>query len=654
VARTGSQCIMNPNGTDVSAENIARLKRQLERERQARLDAEAISERSLRELYKQKEEANLVARIASLANEGLEIESVFQHALDAICQHAECTQASAFLVGLDQQELRQIEFNKTNEMVFSSANIRAAGRILFELKLPRLVLIEKRPIWIENLTEDFAQAQSGGPCSGSLFAVPVMVGSTIGAVLVFYSLAERPMDQKLLELLTQIGIQLGRALERYNNEALLKHEARHDPLTQLANRRQFQESLERAITTRPALIGVILIDLERFKLINDSLGHNAGDELLIAVARRIEDVLKESAMNMRYLLARMGGDEFTVLLMDIPQEATAFQLAEAIRRKMNAPYRLRESSIYSPASLGLALAKDGNAEDLMRNADIALYRAKLQGRGRTEIFEPAMHTAAVDQLKLESDLRDALASGEFAVYYQPTLNLKTRQIQGFEALIRWHHEGQLVPPEDFIPLCEETGVIVFIGEWVLDQICDDIKIMQATHPDASALLTVSLNISPRQFMQDNFAEYILHKLREENIPPSKLCLEVTEAVMIEDLVRAQIIFGALRAHGIKIGIDDFGKGYSSLNYLRQLPADILKIDGSFTSAMAVDKGSYEVVDLILQLAKRLSLKTIAEGIEDEAADRLLREIGCDSGQGYFYGKPAPLSQALDMLGANRN
>jgi diguanylate cyclase (GGDEF)-like protein len=388
-------------------------------------------------------------------------------------------------------------------------------------------------------------------------------------------------------------------------------------------------------------------------LINDSLGHNAGDELLIAAARRIERVLAENAKNMSYLLARIGGDEFTILLENISEDGEAFQLAEAIRRRMNEPYRLRESSIYSPASLGLALGKESSAEDLMRNADIALYRAKLHGRGRTEIFEQAMHTAAVDQLNLESNLRNALASGEFSVHYQPIFNLEAGKLQGFEALIRWHHEGRLMPPEEFIPLCEETGVIVFIGEWVLDRICDDLKIMEAAKTNAEMPLTMSINISPRQFMQDNFADYVLMKLREENIPPSKICLEVTEAVMVKDFVRAQIVFGALRSHGIKIGIDDFGKGYSSLNYLRQLPADILKIDGSFISAMAADKNSYEVVDLILQLAKRLSLKTIAEGIEDETADRLLREMGCNCGQGYFYGKPGPLSQALEHLSAGR-
>ena len=644
---------MNPNDTIISAENIARLMRQLERERQARLDAEAISERSLRELYKQTEDAQLIARIASLSNEDPEVESVFRHALDAICKHAECAQASAFLVSPDEDELKQIELDPNDEIVFSSEKIRIEKHVVFDLRLPKLVLAEKRPIWIEHIDDALARARDGSPCSGSLFAFPVMVGATIGAVLVFYSLVERPVDQKLLDLLAQIGIQLGRALERHNSEALLRYEARHDPLTYLANRRQFQESLTQAINAPPALVGVILIDLDRFKLINDSLGHNAGDELLIAAARRVEQVLAENTKNMRYLLARIGGDEFTILLENIPEVSAAFQLAEAIRRKMNEPYRLRESSIYSPASLGLALANESSAEDLMRNADIALYRAKLHGRGRTEIFEQAMHTAAVDQLKLESNLRNALASGEFAVHYQPIFNLETGKLQGFEALIRWHHEGRLVPPEDFIPLCEETGVIVFIGEWVLDQICDDIKVMEAAKAHAEMPLTVSINISPRQFMQDNFADYLLLKLREENIPPSKLCLEVTEAVMVKDFIRAQIIFGALRSHGIKIGIDDFGKGYSSLNYLRQLPADVLKIDGSFISAMATDKNSYEVVDLILQLAKRLSLKTIAEGIEDEAADRLLREMGCTCGQGYFYGKPGPLSLALEMLAIGR-
>ncbi len=644
---------MNPTDTIVSAENIARLMRQLERERQARRDAEAISERSLRELYKQKEDAHLIARIASLANEDPEVESVFRHALDAICKHAECTHASAFLVSPDHEELKQIQFDPTDDVGFSSAKTRIENHIVFDLRLPKIVLAEKRPIWIEHLDEAFARARDDGPCSGSLFAFPVMVGSTIGAVLVFYSLAERPVDQKLLDFLVQIGIQLGRALERRNSDVLLRYEARHDPLTNLANRRQFQESLAQAIDAPPALVAVLLIDLDRFKIINDSLGHNAGDELLIAAARRIEQVLAENTKNMRYLLARIGGDEFTILLENIPEEAAAFQLAEAIRRKMNEPYRLHESSIYSPASLGLALGKDSSAEDLMRNADIALYRAKLHGRGRTEIFEQAMHTAAVDQLKLESNLRNALASGEFAVHYQPIFNLETGKLQGFEALIRWHHEGRLVPPEDFIPLCEETGVIVYIGEWVLDRICDDIKVMEVAKPHVDMALTVSINISPRQFMQDNFADYLLQKLHEENIPPSKLCLEVTEAVMVKDFVRAQIIFGALRSHGIKIGIDDFGKGYSSLNYLRQLPADVLKIDGSFISAMAVDKNSYEVVDLILQLAKRLSLKTIAEGIEDEAVDRLLREMGCNCGQGYYYGKPAPLSQVLEMIAIGR-
>lgn len=644
---------MNPTDMIVSAENIARLMRQLERERQARLDAEAISERSLRELYKQKEDARLIARIASLANEDPRVESVFRHTLDAICKHAECAHASAFLVSPDHKELRQIEFDPKSAIVQSPATEHTDRHIVFDVRLPKIVLAENRPVWIERLDNDFMYMRDDGPLIGSLFSFPVVADSKICAVLVFYSLAERPVDQKLVDLLVQIGFQLGRALERRNSEALLRYEARHDPLTNLANRRKFQESLAQAIVGPPALVGVLLIDLDRFKIINDSLGHNAGDEILIAAARRIEEVLAENTKDMRYLLARIGGDEFTILLENIQEEATAFQLAEAIRRKMNEPYRLHESSIYSPASLGLALGKDSSAEDLMRNADIALYRAKLHGRGRTEIFEQAMHTAAVDQLKLESNLRNALASGEFGVHYQPIFNLETGKLQGFEALIRWHHEGRLIPPEDFIPLCEETGVIVYIGEWVLDRICGDIKVMEMVKPHADMALALSINISPRQFMQDNFVDYLLQKLHEENIPPSKLCLEVTEAVMVKDFVRAQIIFGALRSHGIKIGIDDFGKGYSSLNYLRQLPADILKIDVSFISAMAVDKNSYEVVDLILQLAKRLSLKTIAEGIEDEAVDRLLREMGCNCGQGYYYGKPGPLSQALEIIAIGR-
>jgi len=642
-------------GTDLEATSIARLTKRLERERRARLEAEAISERSIRQLYQRTEEIQLISRIASVANETADLEHIFREALTAISRFAECAQARAFIYDRESGELKELHIGQIEGDRTEFSDTPLTHSLTIGVGLPSMVMEQKRPVWIGDLSKDPNVLQSPEVAASGFksgFAFPVMIGSNVEAVLEFFSLTERDSDPNLLEILSQAGLQLGRALERKHSEEKLLYEARHDPLTNLANRRGFHEHLIEAMKPCTGLpgsyIGVLFIDLDRFKLINDSLGHQAGDELLIGAAKRIMSVLASSTFGISHRLARLGGDEFTLLLEGLRDVEHALELAEHIRHELAKPYHLRSQSVYSAASLGLAICRAGDQVDLMRNADLALYRAKMNGRARIEVYEETMHAEAVKRLWLETDLRAALSAGEFFINYQPIYHLPTRNLSGFEALIRWRRDGVLVGPDEFIPLCEDTGFIVFIGEWVLGQVCRDVKTLQETHPGTTQF-TVSLNVSPKQFIQPTFVEDTLRTIRASGVDPSLLCLEVTEAVTVLDFQRAKAVFGEFRKTGLKIAIDDFGTGYSSLNYLRQLPIDILKVDRSFIADINTDCNSHEVVEMILQLAKKLSLRVVAEGIEDGLSEKELLGLGCDYGQGYHFSRPIPLLQASKFL-----
>ena len=432
-----------------------------------------------------------------------------------------------------------------------------------------------------------------------------------------------------------------------------------DPLTGLPNRLQFMDRLEQETAGYQARAGapfaVLLLDADRFKLVNDSLGYRAGDQLLVALAERLHRGVRsiESPVRPapRDLVARLGGDEFAVLLSDLHDPAEAARVAQRILLELRQPFSLAERSVTCTVSIGIAASglRQQPAADLVRDAETAMYTAKNNGRCRAEVFNPAMRARVVARMEIESDLRHALENRELSVYYQPKVRLADRRICGFEALARWRHPVRgFIPPVEFIPVAEETGMIHGLDMWVLGMACRQMKQWHTQYP-CDPPLAISVNLSPRQFGQPDLAAQIGAVLAETGLEPSSLRLEITEGVLMGDPKEAIEIVTRLKRLGIGLKIDDFGTGYSSLSYLAQFPFDTLKIDRSFTMQLTAADPCAEIVRSILEMAHALGMQVIAEGVEQgEQATRLL-SLGCEFGQGFYFSKPVPADDAGRMI-----
>ncbi|HEX6728472.1 MAG TPA: bifunctional diguanylate cyclase/phosphodiesterase [Pyrinomonadaceae bacterium] len=428
-----------------------------------------------------------------------------------------------------------------------------------------------------------------------------------------------------------------------------RHAAFHDSLTGLPNRAMFTQLLQAEIesTKRNSthLFAVLFLDLDRFKNINDSLGHTHGDLLLVAFAERLEHTLRPIDT-----LARFGGDEFAILLSGIEDTTDAVRVAERIHEELSQPFYLDKNSAFASASIGIALSSSGydRPEDILRDADTAMYRAKENGKARYEMFDTGMHAKAVSRLQLEHDLRQAIEQKEFCVYYQPIIALQTNRLAGFEALLRWNHPRRgLISPADFVPVAEETGMIVAIGQWVLEEACRKVKEWQTKSPSHRAL-SLSVNLSARQVAQPDLIEQIKNALLNSKLNPHHLKLEITESVVMGNTETATMMFKQLRALGVQLSIDDFGTGYSSLSYLHRFPLNYLKIDRSFVDRMTTD-GDDAIVKTIATLARNLGMEVIAEGIETEEQHKLLKDLGCEYGQGYLFSRPVNHEAAYRLL-----
>jgi len=418
-----------------------------------------------------------------------------------------------------------------------------------------------------------------------------------------------------------------------------RHAAFHDSLTGLPNRAMFTELLKAEIDNSKRrddhMFAVLFLDLDRFKNINDSLGHTHGDLLLVAFAERLEHALRPVDT-----LARFGGDEFAILLSGMTDATDAVRVAQRIQDELSQPFVLYRNSAFASSSIGIALSSTGydRPEDILRDADTAMYRAKENGKARYEVFDHGMHARAVSRLQLESDLRQAVEQKEFCVYYQPIVSLHTGRLAGFEALVRWNHPRRgLVSPADFIPVAEETGLIVPIGEWVLQEACRYIRECQLVHPSHRSL-SLSVNLSARQVAQPDLLDRIKEALAISKLSPHCLKLEITESVVMENAEAAALMFKQLRALGVQLSIDDFGTGYSSLSYLHRFPLNYLKIDRSFVSRLTTDNDN-AIVRTISTLARNLGMEVIAEGIETEEQYQQLKLLGCEYGQGYLFSHP---------------
>lgn len=441
--------------------------------------------------------------------------------------------------------------------------------------------------------------------------------------------------------------------ERKRAEEQLLHDAFHDGLTGLANRALFMDHLrmtiERCKSRHSNQYAVLFLDYDRFKVVNDSLGHAEGDELLKQIARRLERWTRTGD-----LVARLGGDEFVILLCEMPESEEAFQVAERIQDDLKMPFDINGREVVISASIGIALSIDGfrTAEDMVRDADIAMYSAKTKGRARYQVFNEAMRTLATTRLQLETDLRQALERREFEIHYQPIFNLETQAIKGFEALVRWRHPTLgLISPDDFIPTAEESGLILPLGRWILDESCRQMRFWQDSLPLASSLV-ISVNLSAKQFLQTDLAEQIAETLESTGLAPCSLKLEITESYLIENSDRAVKIMSRLREIGVELSLDDFGTGYSSLSYLHRLPVNSLKIDRSFVSRMSESEENSEIVRTIVKLAQNLKMDVIAEGIETPEQLDQLNELKCGFGQGYLFARPMEAEAVAEFINGN--
>jgi diguanylate cyclase (GGDEF)-like protein/PAS domain S-box-containing protein len=459
--------------------------------------------------------------------------------------------------------------------------------------------------------------------------------------------------------------------DRKRAEEMLAHNAFHDGLTSLANRTLLLDRLGRALATsrRHAYFkfAVLFIDVDGFKVFNDSLGHPAGDALLVQIAQRLTTCLRRADTVSRprrdgneepilgdNTVARPGGDEFAVLAEELRDPSDAIRVAERIQARLAPPFDLNGREIVITTSIGIAFNSSTSAEaqDLLRDAEIAMYRAKQGGRARCEVFDNTMHAGALKRLQLETDLRRAVDHGEFLVYYQPIVSLLDGQIVGFEALTRWQSPQGMVMPSDFIPVADETGIILSINRQLLPEACKQLLSWQKLFPSVPPL-SLSVNISPKQFAQADLADQIGDLLQQSGMPPRCVDLEITETIAMADAEKSAGMLSGLKALGVGLDIDDFGTGYSSLSRLQSFRVDTLKIDRIFVSRMDTDHETHEIVRVIIMLAHSLGLKVIAEGVETQGQLDLLRHLGCERAQGYLFSRPVDHGTILKLLETSR-
>jgi len=541
---------------------------------------------------------------------------------------------------------------------------RVWRKVPIALRYARQVVSTGRPVFVSN-TDEAARAHSEHDQrtpDGVAYAVaPVITsdGQAIGSICVIdtaphawtHTEINCLMDVAAL-LVTELELRSDLSLKRQTQEHLL-YSTLHDALTGLPNRSLFTERLRHAMRRAARhpddLFAVLFLDLDRFKDVNDNLGHFAGDELLRAVARRLEACIRPEDT-----VARLSGDEFAILLESITDISDAGRVAERIEEALSFPINLAGAEVRTSASMGIvtsSMAHD-QPEQLLRSADMAMYRAKAAGRARYEMFDREMHSDSLARLQLETDLRRAVELSEFRLHYQPLVSLRTGRVTGFEALVRWEHpERGLAHPAEFIPVAEETGLIVPIGRWVLVEACRRMKEWQASHP-REVPLTIGVNLSVRQFSQPDLLDQINHALDSTGLAPSALRLEITESAIIDKGPFAIAILSQIRELGVQVYLDDFGTGYSSLSYLHGLPIDAIKIDRTFVSSMDTDEKSLRLVRTILTLAEIVGVRAEAEGISTVEQLRELRYLNCEQGQGYLFSAPITHDAVTDMLRAD--
>lgn len=586
----------------------------------------------------QARELALLYRVSTSAAQELDPAVLLRTVVESIAESFGYTQVSAYLL---EDEVLVLQHQVGYAAVIENIPITegVSGR----------VVRNGRPALIEDVREDPAFL---GAIEGitSEVCVPLFDRGQVVGMINVESTGGIKLSEADLRLMTALGGQVGGAIGRsrlyaraLESEERLAHRAFHDPLTGLANRALFADRLEHAIvraSRQKDNLAVLFIDLDDFKIINDSLGHRVGDQLLVLVSERLRTCVRPQDT-----VARLGGDEFTVLLEDIATVNDAARTAERILEELRLPFAVEGHRLHTSSSIGIAPNTDNGSNqrtDLLRAADTAMYRAKEGGKGRYEVFEESMRDRILERLRIEDDLRRALEREELTIRYQPKIDLQSGGIFGFEALLRWQHpERGLLSPRDFMPVAEETGLILPIGRWVLMESCRQVQMWLEQIPDGTPLVAC-VNVSVKQLQQTDFVADVL---KETRFDPERLVLEITEDAVMEDAITAIKTLEKLKTLGLKLAIDDFGTGHSSLSCLRRLPVDFLKIDQSFIERLGEDSRDDEIVSGTIKLAHTLGLKTTAEGVETIAQLERLREMGCDLAQGNYLSEPL---QAADI------
>ena len=511
-------------------------------------------------------------------------------------------------------------------------------------------LLSGAPVVVEDWDAEtrFEQPRFGGRRTGAGLSVKIEGRSREPfGVLIVQSMTPRSFAAGDIDFLQALANVLADALERQAIEDAIRERAVHDPLTGLPNRVLFVDRLEHALSRlgrQDSLAAILFLDLDHFKLVNDSLGHHVGDELLTAAAPRLKQALRSSDT-----VARFGGDEFGILLEDISSEHDAIETAERIAAIFARPFVLSGSEHFVTTSIGIALARGGEqADELVRDADAAMYRAKDRGRARYEVFDEGMRGRAIERLRVENDLRRAIERGELRLEYQPVVSLRNFSIVGVEALLRWRHpERGEVPPSEFVPIAEENGLIEPIGRWVLEHACRQAAQWYRARPDA-APLTMSVNLSAVQ-VRRSLPDVVKSVLRSTGLDPACLSLEITETVMVRDAEGLGEVLQALKALGVRLVLDDFGTGYSSLSYLTRLPLDVLKVDRSFVDGLGSESRDTAITETIIAMSRALSLDVVAEGVETPDHVRELSRLGCGLAQGFHFSRAVPAEEITRAL-----
>jgi diguanylate cyclase (GGDEF)-like protein len=629
--------------------DVARLKRRLARERAARYEAETISERATRELYDKQQRLLLLGELVTAANEATSVEQAIATALKAVCGHCAWPLGHAWLRAADGELDPTGLWAGADERLNSFREATEDLRLAPGVGLPGQVLAEHRAVWLLDFAKISSLPRADVAAAVGLHTAigfPILVGSDVVGVLEFFTERVLQPDPELIELMAQVGTELGRVVERQQAAERLLHQATHDSLTGLPNRVLIRDELRRALSRlrrQPeGHTAVFFVDLDGFKAVNDTLGHATGDGILRDVAERLGGILRPHD-----LLGRLSGDEFVVVCEELTAEYPIATIAERIDDALREPFSLHGELFQITASIGVTSAlPDKEPEELIAEADAAMYRAKQLGRARWEAYSEELGARLRQRTELERSLRHAVDRDELRLDYQPEVDLRSGRIVGVEALLRWQRDDVTVMPAEFISLAEETGLIVPIGRWVLAEALRQARVweMDCSIDEAPWM---SVNLSVRQLADPELIARVAGTLARHEFDPSKLLLEVTESVILDDVEAGLTVLTQLKQLGTEIAIDDFGTGYASLSYLRRFPASGVKIDRSFIATLG-DARTHAIVMAMIELAHALGLTVIAEGIETAEQLTVLRALGCDLGQGYLFARPAS-AEAIEPL-----